>query len=296
MRTLTAATALAVILAQAPARAAEAPPETFDLGPSIAFADARSAERFTRYLAFLHADPRKHGPEIATVRGLAASEVTFVVALVKRLPPETGGRLTTDGERVFVSVLDEEREDGSLDSRLAHELEHARQFDAGELGFMYDEAAGAWRPMPSSYDIGDEVLAWAAQLRTSTSSDFWTHRDGRSRPTVLKLFADAPTFAERARLLRARGYGDRNPLAFLNVGFPGELGHPAGKLVRTGGRVFARAHSPGGPRDHVLSLRPTRAGKWEPDESPARAEAAGIACRLSWSSPGVPARVPSLLH
>ena len=255
MRTLTAATALAVILAQAPARAAEAPPETFDLGPSIAFADARSAERFTRYLAFLLADPTKHRREIETVRGLGASNVTFVVALVKRLPPETGGRLTTDGERVFVSVLDEERREGSLDSRLAHELEHARQFDAGELGFMHDEATGTWRPMMSSYDIGDEVLAWEAQLRASRSSDFWTHKGGRADPTLLKLFANARSFEERARVLRARGYDNRNPAPFSNVAFPIEMGHSVGQLVRTGGRVFARMHSVSGGRDELATTR-----------------------------------------
>jgi hypothetical protein len=52
-----------------------------------------------------------------------------------------------------------------IKGRLAHELEHARQFDQGELGLAGN--GRDWGPLVASYDLFDEVNAFSAQLAIS---------------------------------------------------------------------------------------------------------------------------------
>lgn len=81
---------------------------------------------------------------------------------------EAEGSLTTDGQSVFVNVrnLGNNHETFSLDSRFAHELEHGRQFENGEIAFT-KTADGKWVPNPTSYDINDELNAFKEQLKLS---------------------------------------------------------------------------------------------------------------------------------
>ncbi len=56
----------------------------------------------------------------------------------------------------------------SFNARLAHEIEHGVQVDNGEIGFKLNDA-GEWRAL--FQDIGDEVRAHDAAVRSSTPSD-----------------------------------------------------------------------------------------------------------------------------
>jgi hypothetical protein len=215
---------------------------------SMTYGDAVAREKFDAYVALLESDPKKYEAELATLRQLAASDVEYHVQIVDIAEPGVGGRLTTDGRRVFVNVsLDPRRELGSIHSRLAHELEHARQFDSGELAFERHPATGEWRPAPSSYDIGDEVNAFRAQLAAAQPADYWSTTAGRRKPSLLRLFADARTDAERAEVLARNGYKDRNRTTGCNVVFESSRGFVARQVVRPGpdlhffGRVYATA-------------------------------------------------------
>jgi hypothetical protein len=178
---------------------------------AITFEAARAKRTFEAYVAFLERDPERYAAELATVHQLERSEVEYRVRLGGDFRPGVEGTLTTDGERVFVSILSDR--DAQVYSRfserscLAHELEHARQFDAGELAF--ERVAGVWRVEWPSYDIGDEVRAWSAQLRVATNQDFWRRPEGSAtaRPSLLAKFAAARTDADRARVLGENSYG-----------------------------------------------------------------------------------------
>jgi hypothetical protein len=245
-------------------RAAEAPMKT---GSSILFVDDRARERFEKYRAFLQKDPEKFSAQLAAVARLERSDVQYVIAIVARPAPGVEGSLSCDGERVIVAVVDfggPGAEVASLNSRFAHELEHARQFDAGELALARDPRTGVWRSHYASYDIGDEVKAWEAQLAASSPQDYWVHRKGVWLPTLLRLFANEKTDAARARVLVQHGYSSVNPVPGCNVRFAATAGYDVGQIVRPGltgemnvfGRVFAiepPARVPAPPADASVS-------------------------------------------
>jgi hypothetical protein len=204
-------------------------------GTSMLFADARSMQRFGEYRAVLDADPDRHAGQLATIRQLEQSDVQYVVAVVGLFGDGVEGKLTTDGERVVIYVSDvtgHVAQAASLVSRLAHELEHARQFDSGELALMCDPKSGAWSSHYGTYDIGDEVKAWAAQLALATPQDFFMQRRGQWRPTLLRVFANAETEEARAQVLIQNGYSKVNPVVGCNVRFGTAAGHYAGEVLR----------------------------------------------------------------
>ena len=134
----------------------------------------------------------------------------------------------------------------SLNSRLAHELEHGRQFDSGELAFRRDPKSGKWNPDGLSYDIHDEVKAFEAQQRTSIGSDYWQTRHGQKQPSLLNDFANARTEDERAGVLARTAYPDRNNKE-RNVSVGPSTGYGPGELIRPtdNGPIknyFARVH------------------------------------------------------
>jgi hypothetical protein len=227
----------------APGRAAEA----VMVRSSIAFADARSERRFEAYRAVLQGDPVKYAGELATIEQLARSDVTYVVTVVAFVGGGAEGRITTDGQRVLLMVTDVGGPGGevaTLNSRLAHELEHARQVDAGELALARDPKTGAWASQYSSYDLGDEVKAWNAQLDVAVHQDFWFQRGGVWWPTLLRRFANERTDEARARVLARSGYSGVNPTFGCNVRFGTSSGYAVGQVVRpspeTGSNVFGR--------------------------------------------------------
>ena len=219
--------------------------EAAKLGVSVTFADSTSLERYRDYVAFLSGDPVRFDAELATLARLERSDVTYVVRVGGRCASGVEGNLTTDGQRIFVTVSDQGGafgETASLNSRLAHELEHARQFDAGELAFVRDGQSQKWHPIYGSYDIGDEVKAWAAQLRASNQKDYWYVTDRKRKPSLLQLFAAARDDEQRAATLRQHGYADRYPVPDADVVFTRASGFVAGDLVRPDGAlaVFGR--------------------------------------------------------
>jgi hypothetical protein len=250
------------LLLSAPSSLASAPATLlpWKIVGSVSFGDESARTKFEQYVAMLESDAEKFAGELATLRQLDRSEIEYHVRLVDIAEPGVGGRLSTDGERVYVNVsADFTKDVGSLNSRFAHELEHARQFDNGELGFERDTATGAWRPAHSSYDIGDEVKAWRAQLNAASAADFWTTTNGRRRPSVLRLYSYARTDAERGDVLARNGYRERNPTTECNVVFETARGYVARQVIRPTaatnffGRVFATTDVMAGTRDAAAS-------------------------------------------
>jgi hypothetical protein len=204
-------------------------------GTSILFADAKSMQRFREYEALVVGDPSRFAAQLATIKQLEVSDIQYVVAIVGLFGEGVEGKLTTDGERVVIYVSDAtgtSAQAASLVSRFAHELEHARQFDSGELGLMRNPQTGVWSSHYGTYDIGDEVKAWSAQLTASLPGDFFMHRKGQWRPTLLRVFANAQTDEERARVLIQNGYSNVNPVFGANVRFGTAAGHYAGEVLR----------------------------------------------------------------
>jgi len=151
-------------------------------------------------------------------------------------------------------------------ARIAHELEHARQFDAGELALACDPKTGRWASHYGSYDIGDEVKAWRAQLDVAGATDYWSHRRGTWTPTLLRLFANERNDAGRARVLAQHGYASVNPVFESNLRFDAATGYAVGQLVRPnlsrGANVFGRVWA--------LDGRPPTADVAAPIESVAK--------------------------
>jgi hypothetical protein len=221
-------------------------------GTSILFADERSMECFAAYRTLVESDAVTYADRLATLRRLEQSDVQYVVSIGGEFAHGVEGKITTDGERIMICVSDGAggaRQFASLVSRLAHELEHARQFDAGELALMRDPKTGQWASHYSTYDIGDEVLAWSAQLSVAQPQDYWFQRKGTWYPTVLRLFANAVSDTERAQLLQQNGYSGLNPVFGCNVRFGLKSGLRAGQLLRpdeTNVRhLFARVYAVG---------------------------------------------------
>jgi hypothetical protein len=212
---------------------------------AISFAGGEAHERFRGYVAFLERDPERFAAELATVRQLEQSDVEYRLTTGGTFERSVEGSLTTDGERVLVNVGD--GKGLSVNSRIAHELEHARQFDDGEIAFEQSPATGQWTAHHASYDIGDEVRAWTVQLRASVETDFWRRAKGEAnpRPSMLGEFAKAETDEQRAEVLAARGYGNRRLVFGANVTFGASAGYEPRQLVRpaAGRRFFGRVRS-----------------------------------------------------
>jgi hypothetical protein len=216
-----------------PAKESSTGPEPFG---SITFESAHARAKFDAYMAHLERHPERFAQDLATLRQLRRSDVEYRVVLGGPFEQGVEGNLTTDGERVFVRISDEGGAYGeiaSLNSRFAHELEHARQFDDGEIAFARDPVANVWRPLHTFYDIGDEVKAWEAQLRLSISKDYWVTTSGTPRPSLLQRFAEAKGDTARARVLAQYGaYGRRKQEIGLNVVVASKTGFTARQLVR----------------------------------------------------------------
>jgi hypothetical protein len=244
MATRFAVLALPALLALGESPVAGTVPAVEAVG-SITFRDARARAKFDDYVAFLTADREKFSTELETLRHLSQSDVEYHVSVSGTRVGGVEGRLTTDGSRILVTVFGAGGPSAgmvSLNSRFAHELEHARQFDDGELAFAHDPESGRWHPLRSTYDIGDEVKAWEAQLKASVAPDFWDKRAQMRERSLLGDFALARTFEDRVRMLIARAYPTIWPVCDCDVVVTTAAGYVAGQLVRPdqGGRFFGR--------------------------------------------------------
>jgi hypothetical protein len=218
-------------------------------GEIISYADKEARKKFDEYVEFLNKDKDKYKSELATIERLKNSEVDYQLGVGGKDFEGAEGNLTTDGNKVFVSISNVGGPGGetfSLNSRFTHELEHARQFDNGELTF-YKGEDGKWRPSPATYDIGDEVKAWKAQLNSSITSDYWKRDGGGQKPSLLRDFANAKTDDERAGVLARSSYPNRNPNQNSDYVYAGKENYKPGQLVRTDtgfGRVNRIARRP----------------------------------------------------
>jgi hypothetical protein len=209
---------------------------------TVTFDGTAEQRTVAAYVAYLERHAAKCASELATVRQLERSDVEFRVRVGGDFRAGVDGELTTDGERVFVHISDGAGASGrgsemftrfSERACFAHEFEHARQFDAGEFAFERDPATGRWHAERPSFDIGDERRAWEAQLRLATSEDFWRRNVGsvERKPSLLAMFAEARTDAERESVLEQHGYGHISRVP--NRGWaPAAGAFPAGALVR----------------------------------------------------------------
>jgi RHS repeat-associated protein len=217
-------------------------------GEVIDYANKDARKAFEEYEEFLNTDKKKYATELATLDQLKKSEVTYVINLAEKAG-KGEGELTTDGNKIFVNINNvggPQGEEFSRNSRFGHELEHARQFDSGEMAFYKDRKTGEWRPSPASYDIGDEVKAWKVQQKLATATDYFTSKGGKTEPTLLREFANAKTDNERADVLSRSAYPSRNPSMNSNVRFSAGEGYKPGQLIRPTDRpnFFGRVYKP----------------------------------------------------
>jgi hypothetical protein len=228
---------VAAIGAVAPVRAAEE--------RGISFADDYSRKKFEAYAAHLEASPEQYPEELANLELLGRSEISYRIHVRSIETRGVEAFLSTDGQGVLITLSNEGGcggEVASLNSRFAHELEHARQFEMGELALARNPLSRVWSADALSYDIGDEARAWAAQLRLSVSRDFWINRDGNPRPSLLMLFSLATSDEERMEVLVRGPYGRVKRRPGCGLVFVASSGLKAGQVVRLKGarELFGR--------------------------------------------------------
>ncbi|MBL0240346.1 MAG: RHS repeat protein [Chloracidobacterium sp.] len=181
-------------------------------GEIYEFSSSDAESQFNQYKDYLEKCGSKCEDELKTLNRLLNSKVTYLINLKSGDDKsKTGeGELRTDGKKIIIDIDNVGGPSGeqySLRSRFAHELEHGRQFDNGELAFSSDDGGKTWRPV--AFDLSDEVKTHSAMLRVASASDF-TNKDaggrvvGRSR---LGDFKNAKSDEERLDVIRASNYG-----------------------------------------------------------------------------------------
>jgi RHS repeat-associated protein len=208
-------------------------------GETISFNDKDSEEAFNEYEKFINKDPKKYAIEIATLKQLRDSDVNYIPVLGGKQASETAeGNTVPDaaGENILVRIRNVGGPQGEkLDrnGRFAHELEHARQFDSGELAFGRAQD-GTWYPL--SYDIYDEVNAYNSIIRVAPPI--------KDTPLLKSLRDDRNDDNYRARILTNSYRNLRNRQEPTNQdrawgAKPGELVRPAANRP-----FFGRVYDP----------------------------------------------------
>lgn len=213
-------------------------------GTTISFHDEDSEKAFNEYEARLNKDPEKYAAQIATLKQLRASDVNYVVVFGGEAASETAeGNTVPDaaGENILVRIRNIGGPNGEkLDrnGRFAHEFEHARQFDSGEIAFGRTQD-GTWYPL--GYDIYDEVNAFNAILTVAPPV---------KDTSLLRSLRDTRiSDGDRARILTTQGYGklesrqERTNIEHAWGAKPGELVRPT--ATRS---FFGRVYDPSKPR------------------------------------------------
>jgi RHS repeat-associated protein len=203
-------------------------------GEIIDYANKDSRKAYDEYEKFLNTYSKKYASELATLNQLKNSDVTYVIKLGEKAGSGEG-ELTTDGSKIFINLNNVGGSSGetfSFNSRFAHELEHGRQFDNGELTFLKG-SDGKWQPSRTTYDIGDEVKAFKAQQNASIGADYFKKGADTGQPSLLRDFANAKTDDERAGVLARSAYPNRNPRQNSDFVYAGKENYKPGQLVRT---------------------------------------------------------------
>jgi RHS repeat-associated protein len=227
-------------------------------GEKIDYANKDAKKAYEEYEEFLNKDPKRNASELATLRQLKDSDVTYVIKLDESSTDFSNGKegnLTSDGKLVFVNIANAGNgtEKFSFNSRIGHELEHARQFDSGEFAFAFDKNGKSIGTV--AFDISEEVKAWQVSLKLASNADFKV-KGGSLQGlefSVLKEFRGSKTDDERSQVLArisnnyestyARGGYDTN---FTVQGVaPGTLIRPRDRQFNNGTvRMFGRTHKP----------------------------------------------------
>ncbi len=179
---------------------------------SVTFVDDGARSAYDDYVEFLRRDPVEFADELATLRLVESSKMEYRLRVGGDLVGYQEGSISTDGVRVLITVSAVGGPDGeiaSINSRLAHEFEHARQFEMGEIGFVRDAVTGRWVADPKRYDIGDEIKAWRVQAKAANSKDLLQYRGGELHETLLRRFTRAKSDEERAEVLLKHAYKRR---------------------------------------------------------------------------------------
>ncbi len=166
--------------------------------------DKRSREAFNDYLKKLEKDPKKYAAELATIEQLKKSDVNYVVSVGGNTQFNAGqeGGLSPDPDNntITINLSNDRSEKFSLFSRFGHEFEHARQFDSGEFGYVWDENGKLLGRLGG--DISEEVSAWKVQLKLSNAPDRLVRFANDDVPgSVLDKFDMAESDMAKAKVL-----------------------------------------------------------------------------------------------
>ena len=214
-------------------------------GETISFNDKESERAFNEYEKFINKNPKKYAQEIATLKQLRDSDVNYIPVLGgQQASPTAEGNTVPDaaGQNILIRIRNiggPQGEKLDRNGRFAHELEHARQFDNGELAFTRT-VSGGWEPL--NYDIYDEVNAFDSILRVAPPV--------KDTVDLKMLRDDRLSGKERARILTSRSYPNlKNRQEPSNVSprdgaKPGQLVRPA-KNQHFFGRIYDPAKAPG---------------------------------------------------
>jgi RHS repeat-associated protein len=164
-------------------------------GSTMDFANQRSERLFNDYEKALGADPEGHATLLATIQLLKNSRINYRIDASGTEGTGEGFLSADNRGNVLVSVRNIGGPSGEtmdMNGRFAHEIEHARQFNQGELGLM--KRGDKWGAFPPSYDLLDEANAFSAQLvasRRVIDSPFLRSLRGLSADEMLARVAGA---------------------------------------------------------------------------------------------------------
>jgi RHS repeat-associated protein len=201
-------------------------------GETVGSADKDSQSAYDNYKKLLYSDRVKYAKEITTLEQLEKSERNYVITLTTKGFDRNAEGYTRPDKDGNITIALKNEGNGSekldLNGRMAHELEHGRQFDSGELTFAPD-SKGIWSPYFEHYDVGDEVKAFNAYLNVATKAS-----DQRAYPIIRKL-RRAENDAQKASYLLNGEYSNLEGRKYGSNYTPlKSLGKQPGEIVRTG--------------------------------------------------------------
>ncbi|RME18316.1 MAG: hypothetical protein D6799_03040 [Bacteroidetes bacterium] len=210
------------------------------LDPTTWDKDARKA--FEKYVEFLNKDPKKYASELATIEQLKKSDVNYVIRLDQSGTDYSNGReggVTTDGKDVFINIANQGNgsEKFSINATIGHELEHARQFDSGEFGFVSDKNGnfvdknGKYIGSFVGVDITDEVKAWAVTAKLATATDKMVMGGNTNPEFQFRILDEFNKSSDKAGVLAKIADNYKN-MSTKESGFPSIKGQPVGTLIR----------------------------------------------------------------
>ncbi|HEX8737372.1 MAG TPA: RHS repeat-associated core domain-containing protein [Pyrinomonadaceae bacterium] len=159
------------------------------LGEKVQGADKNSQDKYDAYKKWVEdqykKDPKKFAGLMAAIKTLEESGVLYRISVTtsSKLGEGVEGSvdISSDGKSIDINVVlsGGSNQEFSQNTLFAHELEHARQFNEGEWGFVLEpDKKGTitingkkYRADKLGYDIGDETKAWQAMIPAANGLD-----------------------------------------------------------------------------------------------------------------------------